>query len=119
MLQNRFSLRQFKLTKWSFFLHSITRNAPYVHPKLEVIPISCRNFQIVHVYVLNILLIRDETSIQNITGGLRRMNNVKTVQTTSNTVCEVKWVRPEFFLLVDLRDFFSDLGSGGGMKKNK
>ena len=25
-------------------------------------------------------------------------------------------VRPEFFLLVDLRDFFSDLGSGGRKK---
>ena len=65
------------------------RNAPYVHPRLEVIPISCRTFQIVHVYVLNISLIRDETIIQNITGGLRRMNNVKTVHPTSNKVCEV------------------------------
>ena len=26
--------------------------------------------------------------------------------------------KPEFFLLVDLREFFSDLGSGGRKKKN-
>ena len=31
MLQNLFSLRQFRLTKWSFFVHSTTRNVPYVH----------------------------------------------------------------------------------------
>ena len=28
--------------------------------------------------------------------------------------CDQKHIRPEFFLLVDLQDFFSDLGSGGG-----
>ena len=28
MLQNLFSIRQFWLTKWSFFIHSTTRNAP-------------------------------------------------------------------------------------------
>ena len=28
-------------------------------------------------------------------------------------------VRPDFFLLVDLRDFFSDLGSWGRIKINK
>ena len=28
-------------------------------------------------------------------------------------------VRPDFFLLVDLRDFLSDLGSGGQKKQEK
>ena len=32
MLQNLFSIRQFWLTKWSFLVHSTTRNAPYLHP---------------------------------------------------------------------------------------
>ena len=34
MLQNCFSIRQFWLTKWSFLVHSTTRNADYiqVHP---------------------------------------------------------------------------------------
>ena len=34
MLQNSFSIRQFRLTKWSFFVHSrpTTRNAAYIHP---------------------------------------------------------------------------------------
>ena len=27
-----FFLRQFRLTKWSFLVHSATRNAPYIHP---------------------------------------------------------------------------------------
>ena len=31
MLQNLFSIRQFRLTKWSFLVHSITRNAPYIY----------------------------------------------------------------------------------------
>ena len=30
-----------------------------------------------------------------------------------------KGIRPEFFLLVDLQDIFSDLGSGGRKKRNK
>ena len=28
------------------------------------------------------------------------------------------FIRPDFFLLLDLQDFFSDLGSGGGDRKN-
>ena len=32
MLQNLFSIRHFWLTKWSFLVHSTTRNAPYIHP---------------------------------------------------------------------------------------
>ena len=30
MLQNLFSIRQFRLTKWSFLVHSTTRKAPYI-----------------------------------------------------------------------------------------
>ena len=32
MLQYYFSLRQFRLIKWSFFIHSTT---PYIHPSLD------------------------------------------------------------------------------------
>ena len=32
MLQNLFSIRQFRPTKWSFLVHSTTRNVPYMHP---------------------------------------------------------------------------------------
>ena len=32
MLQYYFSLRQFQLTKWSFFIHSTT---PYIHQRLD------------------------------------------------------------------------------------
>ena len=46
MLQNKFFLRQFRLTKWSFFVHSTTRNAPYVHPRLDSILVLCRTFSI-------------------------------------------------------------------------
>ena len=38
------SLRQFWLTKWSFFVHSTTRNAPYVHKRLDSILELCRAF---------------------------------------------------------------------------
>ena len=38
MLQN---LRLFRLTKWSFFVHSTVRNAPYVHPRLDSIIELC------------------------------------------------------------------------------
>ena len=34
MLQTYFSMRQFRLTKWSFLVHSTTRNAPYIHPRI-------------------------------------------------------------------------------------
>ena len=36
MLQYYFSLRQFRLTKWSFFIHSTT---PYIHLRLNLIDI--------------------------------------------------------------------------------
>ena len=29
-------MRQFQLTKWCFLVHSTTRNAPYLHPILEL-----------------------------------------------------------------------------------
>ena len=31
MLKNLFSIRQFRLTKWSFLVHSTTLNAPYIN----------------------------------------------------------------------------------------
>ena len=37
MLQNLFSIHQFRLTKWSFLVHSTTRNAPYIHPSHDSI----------------------------------------------------------------------------------
>ena len=37
MLQNYFSISQFRLTKWSFLVHRITRNAPYIHPSHDSI----------------------------------------------------------------------------------
>ena len=46
MLQNKFSLRQFWLTKWSFFVHSTTRNVPCVHLRLDSILELCRTFPI-------------------------------------------------------------------------
>ena len=39
-------LCQFRLTKWNFFLHSTTRNAPYVHPMLDWILELYRTFAI-------------------------------------------------------------------------
>ena len=38
MLQNLFSIRQFRLTKWSFLVHSTTHNAPHIHPSHNLIP---------------------------------------------------------------------------------
>ena len=40
----KFSFRLFGLTKWSFFVHSTMRNAPYVHPRLDSILELCRTF---------------------------------------------------------------------------
>ena len=37
MLQKLFSIRQFRLTKWSFLVHSTTRNAPFIHPSHDSI----------------------------------------------------------------------------------
>ena len=44
MLHDQFSLGQFRLIKWSFSVHSITRNAPYVHPRLDSLLDMCRAF---------------------------------------------------------------------------
>ena len=44
MLQNLFSIRQFRLTKWSFLVLSTTRNAPYIHPSHDSILELWRTF---------------------------------------------------------------------------
>ena len=45
MLQTLFSLRQFLwLTTWSFFVHSTTCNAPYIHPSHDSILKLWRTF---------------------------------------------------------------------------
>ena len=54
MLQSSFSLRQFRVTKWSFFVHSTTRNAPNVQPRLDSILELCRTFpiEVIHVHLI-------------------------------------------------------------------
>ena len=44
MLGNLFSIRQFKLIKWSFLIHSTKRNAPYIHPGHDLILKLCQSF---------------------------------------------------------------------------
>ena len=44
MLQNIFSIRQFRLTKWSFLVHSTTRNAPYIDQRHDSILELWRTF---------------------------------------------------------------------------
>ena len=56
MLQNSFSLRQFWLIKLSFFVHSTTRIAHYVHPRLDSILELCQTFPIVSVAAIKRLL---------------------------------------------------------------
>ena len=51
MLQNFFSIRQFRLTKWSFLVHSTTCNAPYIHPSHDSILELWRTFPNVYSYV--------------------------------------------------------------------
>ena len=46
MLQNVFSLRQFWLTKLSFFVHNTKCNALYIHPRLDSILALSRAFTI-------------------------------------------------------------------------
>ena len=46
MLQNFFSIRQFWLTKWSFLVHSATRNAPYIHPSHVFFRFRIRKYRI-------------------------------------------------------------------------
>ena len=36
-VENLFSLRQFRLAEWRCFVYSTTRNAPYVHRRLDLI----------------------------------------------------------------------------------
>ena len=45
-LQNLFSSHQFRLAKWSFFVHSTTCNAPYVHSRRDLILDLCLTFRI-------------------------------------------------------------------------
>ena len=54
MLKCYFTLRQFRRTYWSFLVHSTTRNAPYVHPRLVSILELCQTFPngFTHVKVL-------------------------------------------------------------------
>ena len=37
MLQNKFSMRQFRRTKWSYLVPSTTHNAPYIQPSHDSI----------------------------------------------------------------------------------
>ena len=53
MLQNLFSFPQLRLRKWSFFIHSTTRTAPYVHPRLDSILELCRAFLILNLRLWN------------------------------------------------------------------
>ena len=45
MLQNLFSMCQFRLTKWSFLLHNTARNAPNLHPSHDSILELRRTFR--------------------------------------------------------------------------
>ena len=38
------SVHQFRLIKWSFFVHITTRNAPYIHPSSDLILELWRTF---------------------------------------------------------------------------
>ena len=44
MVQNLFSIRLFRLTKWSFLVHSTTRIASYIHPSHDSILELWRTF---------------------------------------------------------------------------
>ena len=44
MLLNKFSICQFRLTKWSFLVHSTMRNAPYIHLSHDLILELWRTF---------------------------------------------------------------------------
>ena len=66
MLQNLFSIRQFRLSKWSFLvqcnLHSTTLNAPYIHPSHDSILELWRTFPNAICCVMNNVL---NVSIKN------------------------------------------------------
>ena len=70
MLQNSFSIRQFRLTKWSFFVHSTTCTAPYIHPSHDSILELWRSFPnvimafVLQTYAANVpLSINKQTTI--------------------------------------------------------
>ena len=50
------SLFQFRLTKWSFQVQSITRSVPYVHSRLDSILELCQAFWIVLMLAINELI---------------------------------------------------------------
>ena len=70
MLRNLFSLRQIQLTKWSFFVHSSTPNALYVHPRLDSILELCWAFPIATKYV-SLVIIKDDKAFLYMTGQIR------------------------------------------------
>ena len=53
MLQSLFSLCQFKLTKWSFSVHSTTHNAPYIHLSHDLILELWQTFPMKLLLVIN------------------------------------------------------------------
>ena len=56
MLQKQMSIRQFRLTKWSFLVHSTTGNAPYMHPSHDSILELWRTFPKMSNVALEIFL---------------------------------------------------------------
>ena len=46
--RNLYSIHQFRLTNWTFFVHNTMRNASYYHLRLDMILELCRTFLIGH-----------------------------------------------------------------------
>ena len=65
MLQNNFSKRYFRLTKWSSLVHSNMRNAPYIHPSHDSIFELWRTFPNAKHFGLKLYLPRfaDESNV--------------------------------------------------------
>ena len=59
MLQNSFSIRKFRLTKWSFLVHSTTRNAPYIPSSHDSILEMWRTFPNAKVKAISTLYLRE------------------------------------------------------------
>ena len=82
MLQYYFPLHQFRLIKWSFFVQSTTRNAPYLLPRLDLILKFCWTFLIAHATSSK----RNRTikaTKQQIITKVERVNFEKSLQTTT------------------------------------
>ena len=72
MPQNLLTIRQFRLTKWGFLVHSTTRNAPYIHPSNDSILELWRTFPAVlqcDIY-LSLKRERDITEVLFYSGNL-------------------------------------------------